>query len=70
MTLREAYLEVYADGLSADRNAVRADVLHGLKTAPRAPARSRQPVDSPRAPGPVSTADVASKVYDRLNRGA
>lgn len=70
MSLREAYLEVYAEQLSTDRNAVRADVLKGLKTAPAAPALSRQPVDSPRAPGPVSTADVASKVIDRLTRGA
>ena len=70
MSLREAYLEVYAERLSTDHHTVRAAVLKDLKTAPSAPALSRQAVDSPRAPGPVSTADVASKAYDRLMRGA
>ena len=70
MSLREAYLEVHAERLSTDHNTIRASVLKDLKTAPSAPALSRQAVDSPRAPGPVSTADVAAKNYDRLMRGA
>ena len=69
MSLREAYLEVQAERLSADHNTVREGVLRGLKTAPKAPALSRQATDSPRAPGPVSTSDVASRVLARLERG-
>ena len=70
MSLREAYLEVYAEGLSTDHNAVREEVIRGLRTAPKAPALTRQGLDAPKAPGPMSTADAAARVLARMERGS
>ena len=70
MSLREAYLEVYAEGLSTDHNAVREEVIRGLRTAPKAPALTRQGLDTPKAPGPVDTRDAAARAMARLERGA
>jgi hypothetical protein len=60
MTMRQAYLEVYARHQEPDK--VRARVLEEIKGAKPAPALSRQSGDSQRQPGPVSTRDIVQRV--------
>jgi hypothetical protein len=60
MTVRQAYLEVYARHQEPDK--VRARVLEEIKGAKPAPALSRQSADSPRQTKPVTTQDIVRKV--------
>jgi hypothetical protein len=69
MTLREAYLEVRAERLSTDHNKVRESVLKELNQAPRSPVVTRQATDAPKVPAGASTADIAARTLDRLERG-
>lgn len=68
MTLRQAYLEVQSRHQTPDK--VRERVLAELKSAPKSTSVSRGATDAPKAPGPTSTADIAARVLDRLERGA
>lgn len=68
MTLRQAYLEVASRHQTPDK--VRERVLAELKQAPKSTSVSRGATDAPKAPGPTSTADIAARVMDRLERGA
>lgn len=65
MSLREAYLEVKAERLSADRNKVRGEVLEEMKTAPKGTSVSRGGAESVKEPGPLSTRDIARRVIER-----
>jgi hypothetical protein len=67
-TLRQAYLEV--ERRHQEPYKVRARLLAELKGAPKSTSVSRGPMDTPRAAGPTSTADVAARVMERLERGA
>ena len=66
MTLRQGYLEVYAR--HQDPAKVRERFVAELKQAPRSPALVRGTTDAPTAPAPATTADIASRVIDRLER--
>lgn len=70
MTLRQAYLEVYAEKRSTDESAVRERVLRELQTAGKAPALSRSASEAPKATGPRTTSDIAARAMARLERGA
>jgi hypothetical protein len=68
ITLRQAHLEVERRHQEPDK--VRARLLAELKQAPKSTSVSRGPTDTPRPAGPTSTADVAARVMERLERGA
>lgn len=66
MTLRQAYLEVYAKQQEPDK--IRERVLAELKSAPKSTSVGRATTDAPKAPGPVSIQDIAARTLDRLER--
>lgn len=70
MTLREAYLEVHAERLSTDHNKVRETILKELNGAPRSTAVSRSGGETAKIPAGASTADIAARTLERLERGA
>lgn len=68
MTLRQAYLEVYAR--HQDPAKVRERLLADMKTAPKAPALTRQSTENTRPMKPASTAEIARNVISQMERGA
>lgn len=70
MTLREAYLEVKAEKLAAERQTVRGDVLKELSTAPKSTSIPRTAGATPAPVKPRSTSEVAARNLERLERGA
>jgi len=68
MSLRQAYLEVYARHQQPDK--IRERLLSEMKQAPRSTAVARGSTDLPKPTGPVSTQDIAARTLARLERGA
>lgn len=67
MSLRQAYLEVYARHQEPDK--IRARVMAEINAAPRGTATARTGIEPTRAPGPRSTADIARHVASQLEAG-
>jgi len=70
MSFRQAYLEVYAEKMTADSGRMRETVLREVAQAPKAPALSRSAGEAPKVTGPRTTADAAARALSRLERGA
>ncbi len=67
LTLEGAYIKVTAGKLTTDRNALRAEILKELQGAPKGTAIPRVGGESPKAPGPTSTAEIAARTLARLS---
>lgn len=71
LSMEGAYIKVMAKRLPNQEKDIRAKVLAELKTAPKAPTVAQSGGETPTVPsGGRSTAEIAARAYDRLERGA
>lgn len=68
MTLKEAYLEVKAERLATSASSAREQAIADLRKAPRSTGLQAG-TEVPRASGPLTTADIARRNLERLERG-
>lgn len=68
LTLHQAYMKVATPKWSADRNAVRQELIEEQNKAPRSTAVTRT-AEPARTVGPVSTRDIAARTLAALEKG-
>jgi hypothetical protein len=69
LSLAGAYLRVVGPRLVADENTIRAKVIKELNGAARSTAVPRAGSEAPRTPSGASTAEIAARTLERLERG-
>jgi hypothetical protein len=69
LTVHDAYMQVVPQTFSADHNKVREQVLRELQAAPRSTAVSGNGAEPVRAPGPMTTEEIARRAMARLEGG-
>jgi len=66
LSMEGAYIRVTKDGVIADRNKVRGEVIKELQNAPKGTAVARTGGEAPRQQSLLTTADIAARTLARL----